>query len=149
MTAATGFKRLGIAVATIVVASFAALGAMSILIPVDTVRDATKAEIRNVTGLDLVLRGDVAVSLFPTGSITFANVTLGDDSKPVLAADRLTARLRFFPLFAGRVEIADVSLVHPHINVAFDRDGRSNWAGLIDGLARAHGPKANRTVNAS
>ena len=106
VTAATGFKRLGIAIAAVVLASFAALGAMALLIPIDTVREATKAEIRNVTGLDLVLRGDVAVSLFPTGSISFANVTLGDDAKPVLAADRLTARLRFFPLFAGRVEIA-------------------------------------------
>ena len=149
MTAATGFKRLGIAIATVVVASFAALGAMALLIPTDTVREATKAEIRNVTGLDLVLRGDVAVSLFPTGSVSFGNVTLGDDAKPVLAADRLTARLRFFPLFAGRVEIADVSLVHPRINVTFDRDGHSNWAGLVDALARALGPKANRPVNAS
>ena len=64
MTAATGFKRLGIAIAAVVLASFAALGAMALLIPVDTVRDAAKAEIRSVTGLDLVLRGDVAVSLF-------------------------------------------------------------------------------------
>jgi AsmA protein len=149
VTAATGFKRLGIAVTAVVVASFAALAAMSLLIPVDTVRDAAKAEIRSVTGLDLVLRGDVAVSLFPTGSISFANVTLGDDAKPVLAADRLTARLRFFPLFAGRVEIADVSLVRPRINVTFDRDGHSNWAALIDALARALGPKANRPVNAT
>ncbi len=149
MTAATGFKRLGIAIAAVVVASFAALGAMALLIPTDTVREATKAEIRNVTGLDLVLRGDVAVSLFPTGSVSFGNVTLGDDAKPVLAADRLTARLRFFPLFAGRVEIADVSLIHPRINVTFDRDGHSNWAALIDALARALGPKANRPVNAS
>jgi len=149
VTAATGFKRLGIAIAAVVVASFAALGAMALLIPTDTVREATKAEIRNVTGLDLVLRGDVAVSLFPTGSVSFGNVTLGDDAKPVLAADRLTARLRFFPLFAGRVEIADVSLIHPRINVTFDRDGHSNWAALIDALARALGPKANRPVNAS
>ena len=149
MTAATGFKRLGIAIATVVLASIAALGALALLMPTDTVREATKAEIRNVTGLDLVLRGDVAVSLFPTGSVSFSNVTLGDDSKPVLAADRLTARLRFFPLFAGRVEIADVSLIHPRINVTFDRDGHSNWAGLVDALARALGPKANRPVNAS
>jgi AsmA protein len=149
VTAATGFKRLGIAIAAVVLASFAALGAMALLISVETVRDATKAEIRNVTGLDLVLRGDVAVSLFPTGSISFANVTLGDDAKPVLAADRMTARLRFFPLFAGRIEIADVSLVRPRINVAFDRDGRSNWAAFIDALARALGPKANRPVGAT
>jgi AsmA protein len=149
VTAATGFKRLGIAIAAVVLASFAALGAMALLIPVDSVRDATKAEIRNVTGLDLVLRGDVAVSLFPTGSISFANVTLGDDSKPVLAADRLTARLRFFPLFAGRIEIADVSLVRPRINVTFDRNGHSNWAALVDALARALGPKANRPAGAT
>jgi AsmA protein len=149
VTAATGFKRLGIAIAAVVLASFAALGAMALLIPVDTVRDAAKAEIRSVTGLDLVLRGDVAVSLFPTGSISFANVTLGDDAKPVLAADRLTARLRFFPLFAGRVEIADVSLVRPRINVSFDRDGHSNWASLVDALARALGPKANRPAGAT
>ncbi len=149
MTAATGFKRLGIAIAAVVLASFAALGAMALLIPVDTVRDAAKAEIRSVTGLDLVLRGDVAVSLFPTGSISFADVTLGDDAKPVLAADRLTARLRFFPLFAGRVQIADVSLVRPRINVSFDGDGHSNWASLVDALARALGPKANRPADAT
>jgi AsmA protein len=149
VTAATGFKRLGIAIAIVVLASVVALGAMALLIPTDTVREATKAEIRNVTGLDLVLRGDVAVSLFPTGSVSFGNVTLGDDTKPVLAADRLTARLRFFPLFAGRVEIADVSLVHPRIKVKFDRDGHSNWTGLVDTLARALGPKANRPIHAS
>ena len=149
MTAATGFKRLGIAIAAIALAGFAALGALALLIPVDTVRESAKAEIKSVTGLDLLLRGDVAVSLFPRGAISFANVTLGDDGNPVLVADRLTARLRFFPLFVGRVEIADVSLERPRINVAYDKDGRSNWAALIDTLARTLGPKANRPPNAN
>ena len=149
MTAATGFKRLGVAIAAIVLAGLAALGAMSLLISVDTVRESAKAQIRNVTGLDLVLRGDVAVSLFPTGSISFANVTLGEGAKPILAADRLTARLRFFPLFAGRIEIADMSLVRPRINITYDRNGHSNGAALIDTLARALGPKADRPDNAA
>jgi AsmA protein len=149
LTAATGFKRLGIAIAAIVLASVAALAAMAVLIPTDTVRQQATAEIRNVTGLDLVLRGDVAVSLFPTGSISFADVTLGDEAKPVLAADRLTARLRFLPLFAGRIEIADVSLVRPRINVTIDRNDHSNWAAVIDTLARALGPKANRPVDST
>ena len=149
MTAATGFKRLGIAIAAIVLAGFAALGTMALMISGDTVREAAKAEIRNVTGLDLVLRGDVAVSLFPTGSISFAHVTLGDDAKPAISADQLTARLRFFPLFAGRIEIADVSLVRPRINVTLDREGRSNWAAMVDTLARALGTKANRPPNAT
>jgi AsmA protein len=149
VTVATGFKRLGIAIAAIVLASFAALGTVSLLIPVDTVREAARADIRNVSGLDLVLRGDVAVSLFPTGSISFADVSLGADSKPLLVAERLTARLRFFPLLAGRVEIADVSLVRPLINLSFGHDGRSNWAALVDTLARSLGPKAERPVDAA
>jgi AsmA protein len=145
VTAATGFKRLGIAIAAVVLASLAALGAMSLLISTDTVREAAKTEIREVTGLDLVLRGDTAVSLFPTGSISFDNVALGDGA-PVIEADQLTARLRFFPLLAGRVEIADVSLVRPRINVTFDQDGKSNWTALVGALARAVGPKASRPL---
>ncbi|AMN44563.1 AsmA family protein [Rhodoplanes sp. Z2-YC6860] len=147
MTAATGLKRLGIPVAAIVLACFAALAAVSFFMPFDTVRDAAKAEIRNVTGLDVVLKGDVDVSLFPTGSITFANVTLGEDSNPVLVADQLIARLRFIPLITGRIEISDIALIKPRIRVNYDRDGRSNWAATVETLARALGPKANRPVN--
>ena len=149
MTAATGFKRLAIAIAVVVLGSFAVLGTMTLLIPADSVRDAVKAEIRSVTGLDLLLRGNVAVSLFPSGSVSFSDVALGDDAEPALAADRLTARLRFFPLFAGRIEIADVALERPRINMTFGHDGRSNWAGLIERLARALGPKADRSDQAA
>jgi AsmA protein len=146
VTVATGFKRLAIAIAIVVLASFAAVGAMALLIPAERVREAATAEIRDVTGLDLVLRGEVAVSLFPTGAVSFSNVALGDDSKPVMVADQLTARLRFFPLFAGRIEIADVSLLRPRINVTFGYEGRSNWAPLIDTLAYALSPKASRPI---
>ncbi len=147
MTAATGFKRLGITIAAVMLGALIVLGAVALLIPADTVRDAVKAEIRNVTGLDLALRGDVSVSLFPTGSISFANVALGEHDE--LTADRLTARLRFFPLFMGRIQIADVALVRPRIAVALGKDGRTNWATLIDRLARAFGPKANRPDQAT
>ena len=149
MTAATGFKRLGIAIAAVILGGCAALGLMALLIPAERVREAVKAEIHSVTGLDLSLRGDVAVSLFPTGSVSFADVRLGDDAEPALATDRLTARLRFFPLFIGRIEIADITLVRPRIMMTFGPDGRTNWSGLTDRLARALGPKANRPEHAS
>jgi predicted cobalt transporter CbtA len=65
--AAKGLKRAGMAVASLLVAALAVLLILSLVIPADTVRDAVKAQIRAVTGLDPVLRGDVSVSLFPTG----------------------------------------------------------------------------------
>src|ERR1700712_1089418 len=100
---------------------------MSLLIPADTVREAVKGEIRAVTGLDPVLRGNVSVSLFPTGSVSFEDVSLGgdQDGKAPLSADKLTARLRFFPLLAGRIEVSDISLVRPTIAMTFDATGRS------------------------
>ena len=146
MTVATGFKRLGYAVAAVILLGIGALAAMSLLISSESVRESVKAEIRNVTGLDLSLRGDAAVSLFPTGSVSFTNVVLGEDgaSEPALSTDRLTARLRLLPLFIGRIEIADVALEQPQIDLTFGPDGRSNWSGLIVSLARALGPKESR-----
>ena len=151
MTAATGFKRLAIAVATVVAAVAFTLVALSFLIPTASVRDAVTREIRAVTGLDPVLRGDFSVSLFPSSTVSFHNVALGDDrtGKPAVVADELTAHLRYFPLLAGRVEIADVTLVRPTITVTFQAGGQSNWSGLIQSLAHALQPDPGRTTSFS
>jgi len=140
--AALGIKRVGIAVAGLLGACLAVLLILSVVIPADTVRDAVKAQIRDVTGLDPVLRGDVSVSLFPTGSVRFNDVSLGDNrtGAPALSAEQLVVRLRFLPFLFGRIEIADVTLVRPTILVAFAPDGSSNWAGHIEALGQALTP---------
>jgi AsmA protein len=132
-------------------AAFATLIGLSFLIPVATIRDAVKTEIRAVTGLDPTLRGGISVSLFPHASVSFHDVLLGDDgsTQPAVTAEELTARLRYFPLLAGRIEIADVTLVRPTINVAFTAAGQSNWSGLAAALTRAVEPNPSRTVSFS
>jgi AsmA protein len=151
VTAATGLKRLAIAIAAAVAAVFVTLVALSFLIPAASVRDAVAKEIHAVTGLDPVLRGDIAVSLFPSGTVSFYNVLLGDDraGEPAVVADELTAHLRYFPLLAGRIEIADVTLVRPTITVTFLPSGQSDWSGLIRSLARALEPDPDRTASFS
>ena len=95
MIAAIGIKRLGIAAATLAGGVFGALVILSLLIPAETVRDSIKAEIRAVTGLDPVLRGDVVVSLFPTGTVVFDQVALGDNrgGEPAMTVEQLVVRL--------------------------------------------------------
>jgi AsmA protein len=156
LSAVTGFKRLGFAVAGLLLAIFGVLGIVSVLIPAEQVREAIKAEIRAVTGLDPVLRGDISVSLFPYGKVSFADVTLGDQAQsakgtPPLAADRLTTKLRFFPLLTGKIEVADVALENPRIALVIGEDGRSNWLPLMASLNRAFGPdaKAQRVMSFS
>src|SRR5437870_4837624 len=110
--------------------------------PADAVREAVKAEIRAVTGLDPVLRGGTSVSLFPTGAVSFDDVMLGDNrtGAPALTAEHVVARLRFFPFLTGRIEIADISLVRPTITIVFAADRSSNWSRHIETLARNLNP---------
>jgi AsmA protein len=140
LTASTGLKRLAFILLALLVAGIGILTAASVLISADTVRQEAMSEIRAVTGLTPILRGEATVSLFPSGKVSFADVVLGDEKQPALSAERLTARLRFFPLLRGRVEIADVALVRPVIAIDIDANGQSNWSGLIESLSRGQKP---------
>jgi AsmA protein len=139
-------KRLAILVAAVFAACTTVIAAATYVIPADTVRDAIESQIRAVTGLDPLLRGPMAVSMFPVPTVQFADVALGEAvaGEPALAAQQLTVNLRLMPLLARRIEIADVSVVRPRIAVTVDADGHTNWSPLIDILARALKPNAER-----
>ena len=68
MTAATGFKRLGLTLLAVIAGGLLVLTTAGYLISADTVRQQVLDEIRGVTGLEPVLRGKASVSLFPTGA---------------------------------------------------------------------------------
>jgi len=151
VTAAVGIKRLGFVIVALAAVGIGALVILPFLMPADAVREAVKAEIRAVTGLDPVLRGGTSVSLFPTGAVSFDDVMLGDNrtGAPALTAEHVVARLRFFPFLAGRIEIADVSLVRPTIAIIFNADHSSNWSGHIETLARNLKPGPDRPASFS
>ena len=144
MPSATGLLRLSLVIAAVFAAGIGALVAASALVPTESVRSAVIAEIRAVTGLEPMIRGDVAVSLFPTAMVSFADVVLGDAADPsrdpALTADRLTAKLQLLPLLVGSIQPADMSLTRPHIMVRLDPDGRSNWSNSLATMARTLKP---------
>ncbi len=137
MTAAIGLKRMGYALLAVLAVGVGVYVAAGYLISADAVRRQVLSEIRAVTGLNPILGGAATVSLFPSGSVSFADVVLGDAKRPALTAERLTARLRFFPLLGGRVEISDVALERPIIAIDLEPKGKTNWSGLIEALTRS------------
>ena len=151
MTAAVDIKRVGFIILALAAVGIGALVILPFLMPADAVREAVKAEIRAVTGLDPVLRGGTSVSLFPSGAVRFDDVVLGDNrtGAPALTAEHVIARLRFFPFLAGRIEIADISLVRPTIAIIFNADHSSNWSGHIETLARTLKPGPDRPASFS
>jgi AsmA protein len=139
LTVATGFKRLGLALALAFILGGGILMALNHLVSTDAVRDRVQSEIRSVTGFEPDIRGAGTVSLFPSGTVSFTDVTMGQsgagpDIEPALKAERLVAHLKFFPLLIGRAEIDDVTLEQPRIALHVNADGHSNWSNLLERL---------------
>jgi AsmA protein len=144
-------KRLGTPVAALLGLVLIALIASSWLINRDALREAVEAQIRAVTGLDLVVKGPIDISVFPGSYVSFHDVGLkgATSSDPALRVDVLTANLRLPPLLLQRFEIADLMLLRPQILVVRTSDGESNWTPFIQTIARTMKPGADNQVSFS
>ncbi len=138
-------------IAAVLCVALIGLVAMSWFLNRDALRQAVEAQIRAVTGLDLVVNGGIEVSVFPGSYVSFHDVGLkgGGEVDPALAVDVLTANLRLLPLLLQRFEIADVMLLRPHIRVIRTPDGESNWTPFIEALARTMKPGAETPLSFS
>jgi AsmA protein len=127
------------------------LFAMSFLLNRDALRHAVEAQIRAVTGLDLVVNGSVDVSVFPGSYVSFHDVGLkgGGEIDPALSVDVLTANLRLLPLLLQRFEIADMMMLRPQIRVVRDAAGQSNWTPFIESIAKTLKPGAENPLSFS
>jgi AsmA protein len=158
-------KRIAILLAALLAAGTSVIAAATSFIPADMIRNAVVSEIRAATGLTPRLRGPVSVSMFPAPVVVFSDVTLSggeisdeaisnatsgalDAGKPLMAGS-LVVNLRLMPMLARRVEIADISLVRPRIDVTVYADGRTSWSPLVDNLAQALKPDTERALSFS
>src|ERR1700722_16900708 len=146
-----GIKRLGMPIAALLGGALTVLIAMSWLLNRDALRDAVEAQIRAVTGLDLVVHGKIDVSVFAGSYVSFHDVGLkgGATADPALSVDVLTANLRLLPLLLQRFQIADVMMLRPHIHVVREANGESNWTPFIETIVRTMKPGADNQVSFS
>jgi len=135
-------RRLGTPIAVLLGVAFVGLLISSWLVNRETLRRAVETQIRAVTGLELVVKGHIDVSLFPGSYVSFHDGGLkgGGTQGPALRVDVLTANLRLLPLLLQRFEIADVMMLRPQINVVRETDGSSNWSPFIETIAQTMRP---------
>jgi AsmA protein len=151
LTMAQGMKRLGMPIAAFLGVVVVGMIAMSWFLNRDALRQAVEDQIRAVTGLDLVVKGNIDISVFPASYVSFHDVGLkgGGSADPALVVDVLTANLRLLPLLLQRFEIADVMMLRPHIHVVRSANGESNWTPFIETIARAMKPGADNQLSFS
>jgi AsmA protein len=146
-------RRLVMPVAALIGLAAVALIGSSWLLNREALRNAVEAQIRAVTGLDLVVKGSTDISVFPGSYVSFHDVGLrgsgGANADPALSVDVLTANLRLLPLLLQRFEIADVMMLRPRIRVVRDITGDSNWTPFIGTITRTMKPGADNQVSFS
>ncbi|MBR0698021.1 AsmA family protein [Bradyrhizobium lablabi] len=151
LTITQGMKRLGMPIAAFFGLAAVGLLGTSWFLNRDALQSAVEAQIRAVTGLELVVNGPIDVSVFPGSYVSFHNVGLKGATTvdPALQVDVLTANLRLLPLLLRRFEIADVMMLRPHIHVVRDGSGESNWTPFVETIAKAMTPGAENQVSFS
>lgn len=101
--------------------------------------------VRDATGRELALKGDLSMSLIPSPSLSASDVTLGnvagaqDDDMVSIGEVRVSVAL--MPLLTGNVQVKEVSVIDPVISIETFEDGSNNLV-FDPNQAQKSGPDA-------
>ncbi len=125
-------KKVLVGFAVVIVLIVAAAIAIPFLIPLETYKEEIAGQVRNATGRELTIKGDIKFSLLPqieleVDDVAFSNAP-GASTKEMVKLAKLQLRLKPMPLLSGEVVIDSFVLVDPVIQLEVDKQGRPNWA---------------------
>ncbi len=108
-------------------------------------RDLIAEQVKNATGRELTLGGDLEleVSLSPSvvaRKVAFANAPWGS-RKEMATIDRFEAKVDLLPLLSGTVQVSRVILVKPDVLIETDKNGKGNWVFKVDDAKQAPAKK--------
>lgn len=94
------------------------------------------AAVKENTGRDLTIAGDIELSVFPWLGVSLADVTLGNAQgfgpEPFARLKAMDVRVKLLPLLLKRqVEVGKVSVEGLAVSLVRDKDGRGNWEDLV------------------
>ena len=124
-------KILGGIVAAAVVLAVLALTAVSVLVDPNKYKGRIEAQVREATGRELTLTGDLKLSVFPWVALEMGPASLsnrpGFGDQPLLAFQHAAVRVKLLPLLHERLEVARVELDGLDLRLKRDAQGTGNW----------------------
>ncbi|PKQ05186.1 MAG: AsmA family protein [Alphaproteobacteria bacterium HGW-Alphaproteobacteria-12] len=134
-------SRLIAIIAILILIVIAAVIVVPMLIPMDTYKSKVIALVKEQTGRDLRIDGDIGLTFFPDIAISiedagFSNASWGQDPE-MASMKEMKAALKLRPLFSGNIEIDSFTLIDPAIHLEVRKDGTPNWQFETAGTAPA------------
>ena len=98
-------------------------------------KDHIAARVKEHTGRDLNINGDIKLSFYPWLGIDVEQFSLsnapGFGERPLLQAKTIKARARLFPLLRKQLEMDTLVIHGAEINLARNENGVTNWDDLV------------------
>ena len=127
-------KIIAMLVAAVTALVLLALIAVGFLVDANDYKDQIAAAVRDSTGRELTLEGDLDLKLFPWVSVAVGRASLGNaegfGDEPFAEINNARLSVKLLPLFSERVEVGDIELDGVVLRMARDRQGRDNWSDL-------------------
>ena len=94
-------------------------------------RDDIAQLVKQATGRDLAIEGEVSLKIFPAPKLVVESVSLSNAKwgvRPALiSVDRVVAELAILPLFSRTISIERIVLLRPVLHLERNASGESNW----------------------
>lgn len=118
----------------IILVFIAGAGAFALLASFDAnnYKDRISSAVKQTTGRDLVIAGDIKTTFFPVLGFEVSQVTLGNPagfgSESFLEVGAAQVGVEFMPLLDKDIRVTKVVLDRPSVNVIKNKDGQTNLA---------------------
>jgi len=94
------------------------------------------AKTKDATGRELILDGDIEISVFPwlgfsLGSTKFGNAP-GFGETPMASVEEVDVRIALAPLLKGQINVAKIKLHGLHVDLQKNAQGVTNWDDLVE-----------------
>lgn len=124
-------KILALIIGMLIILIVAAGLVLPMIIDVNDHKDRISLEIKDATGYEVIMEGDIELSLIPWIGLSLGRTHVanppGFNDRPLASLDELQIRIRFWPLIAGRVEADNIVLRRLELALVRDEEGRENW----------------------
>ena len=124
------FGIAGVLVGLIMVSMVAA----TLLINPNDYKGEIASQVKQQTGRELKIEGDISLSFFPWLGLELGRMELGNargfGPEPFARIDTADAKVKILPLLSARVEMATIVLHGLELNLNRRADGTTNWDDL-------------------
>jgi len=127
-------KLIGALVGILAALAVVAVIVLPLVIDPNDYKEEIAAEVARQTGRTLNIEGDMALSVFPWLGLDIGPAQLSNAAgfeEPYMARmETVQVRVKLLPLLKKQFEVDTVRLNGLELNLARDKDGRTNWADL-------------------